>query len=289
MNDYFNPGAVIEKPSFKDFRFEFVAGAEPLPEEYSLRDKIFWIKDQNGSNSCVGQAFSYYAEVLNYLETKEKVKLSARDIYSLIYLPQGGAWLRDGAKKIVKSGVVLEKDAPSYINGNPPDEAFMRQRSDITEEEVERGNTYLAKSYVRIPERSFEAVKRAIYQYHGCVLGVIGDNVGWENPKNGIVKLPTTERKWGHAFYCTGWKKINEEEYIEFVNSWGENWGDNGFGYLSKNYFKKGLVFNPWCLIDMPNEYYNLLKKQASLLKRLIVLYKILIEKLWRKIKNHSG
>ena len=279
-----NPGAVPESPSFKDYRFEFVAGAEPLPEEYSLRDKIFWIKNQR-SSSCVAQSFSYYAELLNLLETGEKIKLSARDIYSVICLPQGGAYLRSGAQKVKDSGVVLEEDAPSYLAGRIPlAELEMRKRDDITEEEIKRGKTFLARSYVRIPEKSFESLKRAIYEYHGAVTGIIGDTKSWfwDVGKDGIVDLPK-KREFGHAIFCVGWKKINGKEYIEFVNSFGPDWGDNGFGYLPKEYFDKNLVFNPWTLIDMPNEYYPTVLKTVGVLKRLIVAIRVLLEKLTKR------
>jgi len=270
-------GAIPEKPSKKDYRFEYVAGAGILPEEFSLRDKVEWIKDQGRSLSCTGQATSYYLEILNKLETNQYTKLSARDIYSSVHLPNGGAYIRDAVIYPVKNGVMTEEDAPSYINGNPPTEAYMRQRNDITEEDIERGYTYLAKSAFRIYSKSIEDIKRAIYNYNGCIIGVVGDNAGWGKPYKGIVKLPK-RREWGHAIYLIGWKKINGVDYFEFVNSFGDGWGDNGFGYLSFEYVKRGFIFNPWVIIDMPNEYYPVLKKKATILQRLIVLYRLLID-----------
>ena len=276
-------GALIEKPKFEDYRYEFVMGAALLPEEFSVRDKISRVEAQGDSYSCIGQAFASYTEVLNRVETQKDSQFSARDIYSLIHQPNGGAFLRDGAMKLVKSGVVLEKDAPSYIGEAPPTEAFMRQRNDITTAEIERGHTYLAKSAFRVPERSIRAIKQAIFEGHGCVGGVIGDNAGWEEPEGGIVK-PPKNGNWGHSVLLTGWRVINGKEFIEFVNSWGPEWGDKGYGYIGEDYFKAGKIFNPWVLIDLPNSYYPLLKKQVSILTRLVALYNQLIELLRRKL-----
>jgi len=278
-------GALIEKPKFEDYRYEFVMGAALLPEEFSVRDKISKVEAQGDSYSCIGQAFAYYAEVLNKIETNEDTQLSARDIYSLIHQPNGGAFLRDGALKLVKSGVVLEKDAPSYIGEAPPTEAFMRQRNDITTAEIERGHTYLSKSAFRVPERSVRAIKQAIFEGHGCVGGVIGDNAGWEEPEGGIVK-PPKNGNWGHSIFLTGFKVINGKEYIEFCNSWGSGWGNLGYGYLGEDYFKSGNVFRPWVLIDIPNKFYPTAKKQISLLQKLIVFYEVLIERLRRTVKK---
>jgi C1A family cysteine protease len=272
-------GAIRQPVKLKDFRFELVAGATLLPKEYSLKNYIGSIKNQNGSSSCVGQSFSYYAEVLNYIETKEKTPLSARDIYSLIHLEEGGAWLKDAASKIRNSGVILEKDAPSYMNGNPPTEDFMRNREDINEQEEEMGMTYLAKTYTTWSNSNFENFKRAIFQGDGCVIACYGNNYCWQN---GLILVPDTVKQcdWAHAIFCCGWRIKDGIECLEFVNSWGKEWGFGGFGYLPKSYVEKGLVFNPITLVDVPNNTYSTMKKTISILKNLIELYKELIKKM---------
>jgi hypothetical protein len=111
----FGKGAVKNPVDIRDYRLEVAVCAAKLPAEYSIKDKVGTIKNQNGSLSCVGQAFSYYAEVLDFIETGVKEQLSARDIYSRVFLPNGGSYLRDCAKKITNSGVVKEIDAPSYM------------------------------------------------------------------------------------------------------------------------------------------------------------------------------
>src|SRR3990167_3190658 len=52
----------------------------------------FIIKNQDGSSSCVGQGWSYYAEALNFKETGIFTPLSPKFIYSRIFLPGGGAY-----------------------------------------------------------------------------------------------------------------------------------------------------------------------------------------------------
>lgn len=36
----------------------------------------------------------------------------------------------------------------------------------------------------------------------------------------------------GHAVCITGYKQINDKTYLEFINSWGPDFGDNGYGYF---------------------------------------------------------
>lgn len=263
----FGKGAVIIPLTRKDYRLE-LATAVPLPIKFSLKDKVGKVKNQNGSGSCVGQAFAYYAEVINNIETKEKVELSARDIYSLIYQPESGAWLKDGASKICNSGVVLEKDAVSYDNGNPPSEQFMRNRNDITDEEIENGKTYIALKYLTFDWGNIESYKQAIVQGNGCVTAVESNNICFANAE---VLVPDNKSQvdWAHAIYLIGYD--DNKRVFEFVNSWGEQWGDNGFGYLPYDYITKGYASNPLTLIDVKNETYIKLTSQIKNIMELII------------------
>jgi C1A family cysteine protease len=277
----YGKGALKQPKDLRDYRLEVVAGAEPLPVEFSIRDRIGLIKNQDGSGSCVSQAFSYYTEVLNQIETGQKVQLSARDIYSLVYQPQSGSYLRDNAKKIINSGVIPESKAPSYMNGVPPTEEFMRDRSDITSEAQEEGMVYLAKTFVTWDNANFDSFKRAIYQGNGAVIAAWGNDMCWTT-NSGIIQVPdnASQCNWGHGIYCTGWKVINGVEHLEFINSWSAIWGDKGFGYMPKGYIEKGFVFNPVTLVDLPNQTYSLIQQTISVLKNLISLMQELIAKL---------
>jgi len=280
-------GGVRDNPDKRDYRAEVVMGAVPLPERFSVEDVIGKLKveHQGKSGSCVAQAWAKYVEALNKKETNGFTDLSAKDIYSLIYIPElsGGAYIRDGAKKLVSSGVLLEQDMPSYEGGNPPSEAYMRNRPLITEEVQEKGMAYLAKSYVRLPSSSFEGVKQAIYQNLGCIIGFYGDNPGWTQ-FGGIIR-PPQHNDWAHVVYAVGF----DNDKIKFINSWGEEWGTNGYGYVGQDYFRTDnngyayWVFNPWTIMDLPNGTYPHLKHQilqaTELLKRLAEQVKNLLSK----------
>lgn len=280
-------GAIEKKVKITDYRLEAVCGAdkEDIPQYFSFLKNFMPAEHQNGSGSCVGQASAMYLTGINFLETGKKTKLSARDIYSLIHLPNGGAYIADAFKKAKKSGVAEEKDAPSYFNGNPPSEAFMRQRNDITEEEIEKGKTYLIKDYVTWDKSNFESYRRAIWKGKGAVSGSYGDDKSWANA---IIKLPKN-KDWGHCVLMTGIVKIDGEEYIEFLNSWGQ-WGNNGVGYMPKKYIEKGLTFNPITAIDLPNETYNKIKEtqinMIEILKQLIKIWEYKIKGLKTKASS---
>ena len=58
------------------------------------------IDDQGSAQSCVAQAWSKYGEVVDYVETRQIPDLSARDIYSRIFVPpDGGAYGYKGERR----------------------------------------------------------------------------------------------------------------------------------------------------------------------------------------------
>ena len=262
-------GCLIKPLSLRDYRFELIAGADLLPAVFSLKDKIPTIKNQDGSSSCVAQATSYYLQLINYFETQGQTALSARDVYSSIFQPQGGASIIDAMKKVCDSGIVPEAEAPSYNQGNPPDEQFMRNRADITPQEQDDGMTYVAQKYLTWGNQNIDLYKQAIYQGHGCVVACGGNNYCWQN---GLIITPDNQSQvaWSHAIFLIGWN--DADQTFDFVNSWGNTWGFNGFGKLPYSYVQKGFVSNAFTLIDYPNTWYL---KQMSIIKNLMEMINI--------------
>ncbi len=271
-------GALIPKPDLRDYRFELVAGAVKEEEEFEGESAFNRIKDQGKSLSCVGQGVAEYAQLLNFVETGEKLEFSARDIYSKIYLPTGGAYVKDALDRWINEGIVLEKGASSYENGKPPTEEFMRKRGDITQSQQDAGLTYAAKQYYTWDNRNFNLYVSAIRSGKGCLAIAKGNNACWRTED---IEVPgESQCVWAHLIFFVSSKiyKRNGRETLKIMNHWGDDWGDNGYGYLPREYIEKGLVVFPCVMIDRPNTWYVSVIKQISILKNLISLWKKLLE-----------
>lgn len=235
---------------------EMLAGAEALDWErgFDLSELIpLKVEHQGSSSSCVGQAWSKYAEVLEYMENKQFKDLSARFIYSRIYEPQGGAYIYKGAKVLNEIGVASENTVSSYENGNPPSEDFMRVL-DNSEAVLNEAKIYRAKFHAYV-DFNIDSFALAIKQQHGLVTGFRGSYEGVATP---FIRPPlSNEQQWGHAVYCVGAKLIEGKKYIKFINSWGEKWGDKGMGYLGEDYFASGMLFNAITLVDLPDDWFK--------------------------------
>lgn len=261
----------LEAPiKLRDYRLELLASAPQLPDEYSI-DFKGQIKNQGQSSSCVAQALSYYAEVLNWKETGTWTSLSARYLYSKIYQPQGGAYINDGLSILQNEGIALDSDVLSTENGLPPSENYMRKGDDITPAENDTAKQFLIKKYLTWDNNNVEWYKQAIMQGSGCVAISWGNNSVWSLAD---IILPSyrSQMVWQHCIYFMGWSE--KKQAFKILNSWN-GWGDNGEGWLPYSYVTNGYLTNPKTMVDAENTFYiSQLSILKNLLEKLVALFK---------------
>jgi len=259
-------GCIKQPEDERDFIFEKTLGAGVVMTDKEWSDgydieKVLGIKlpvkNQQLSYSCVGQAFSTYTFVLNYLENKDLDQHSAKAIYSQITLGHGrGAYLRDGAKLIVDWGEVKESIVKSYKADGNTDETFMVNKLWINEEVNKLAKTFQSKEYRLITGMEIDHFARAIKDGYGMVAGVTGINNGtWTLTYPKPPKLTDAQgQMWGHAIYFGKFRIKDGKKEVGILNSWG-NIGENGWQWLGEDWFadKGRWIFNPWVLIDITN------------------------------------
>jgi hypothetical protein len=245
-------GAIQDEKDSRDFKFGANFGAIQLPDTFSIRDKIIGIRNQGYSSSCGGQSLGYHMETNSLIRDGKFTSLSSKSIYQPCALPGGGSSARDLLARIDSVGVCLESDVPSYDNGNPPSELFMTDGSKITSQMLVIAKMYSGKTYLSFSSTDLNQVKQAIFQGNGAVIALWGNNPCWTT-SNGEITVPMPNALiWGHFIFLTGWVNRPNGRFFEFVNSWGKEWGDNGYGYLPEEYLLKGYAFNEWVVIENP-------------------------------------
>ena len=246
MTHSYGTGALKSGYDIRDFWYSPTAGGDAqfhFDIEQSLGKKLV-IKDQNGSGSCGGQAWSYYGEVLEALATGNYEPRSARWVYSHTAVQGGGSRGKDNSDFVVKNGFVQEKYAPSYEKGKAPSEEFITKKPELSKEAIEDKEVSKALSYLKVPA-DFYSVAKAIRENNGCILMLAGqDNGTWRS------KFPQPPKKfvWYHWVYAGKLKTIDGTDYIGFANSWGEDTGDDGWQWISEEYFDNGAVPEVWTL-----------------------------------------
>lgn len=140
-------------------------------------------------------------------------------------------------------GPVLEKDypVPSDLSGM---EYRKKLREPIPPKALEAGYMFRQHLYERLYDVN-DIIKTIWLNRESGVPGVsicFDTFNGIYKAQNGFVPMPKFwERTHGsHSVFVFGYSFKNR--FIKFVNSWGENWGDRGSGYLSFDYIEKHLV-----------------------------------------------
>lgn len=210
------------------------------------------VKDQNGSSSCGGQAWAYYGQVLNAFHDKNTDERSAKFIYAQTFVSTGGSGGRENCDIAIKQGWGLEVECPSYDVGNPPSEAFMQRKEDITDTARLHAKLDKALSYANVFNREVEDIATAVRDNHGSVFGTTGTNNGtW---RSAFPLPPTTfNNSWNHWLYCGKLKLINGKKYFGIINSWGLNIGEVSWQWLSEDYIKTFILGYPviWSIWTM--------------------------------------
>jgi len=252
---------------------------------YDIREEMggdIPFKNQFSSSSCVGQGWSYYIWVKQVIEMMNKFdmtlvelwkehlleinEISAKAIYSQIYLNNGGAYIYKGGKLAVDWGAVCERVVPSYKGDGSTNEQFMRDKNWLTENISRIAEIFKGKEYKKIVAKdNMDLFAQAILQNDGVVGGVAGQNGrGWntEFPQPPVKK---NKIEWSHCIYYGAFGKDEKGKYIATPNSWGRmDWnkdykwksGDkpgSGWQKLYENYFTNDFQFDPWLLVDQPN------------------------------------
>lgn len=206
--------------------------------------KKLTIKDQNGSGSCGGQAWSYFGQVLD----PEHVEKSAKFIYAQDFVLPAGTYGRDNCIIVKEKGWGDESLTRSYMGEKfniPPTEQFMQRKEDITIEAFKQALTDKALSYVHVPI-DIESIAQKIRDNKGVILGICGKNNGTWSGK--FPKPPVGSDVWRHWIYCGKALTIDGKKYIGFCNSWGINTGEQGWQYISEEYLSSKYIFETWTL-----------------------------------------
>ena len=259
-------GAKVDKKDNRDKQIDHILGVgEPFnwDKGYDIEEELdikFPVKDQKKTSSCVGQGVAslvWAKNVREYLNRYGKLTdemksflidwlISARAIYSQIFVKSGGAYLRDGVKLIKDWGAVSEKLVP-FI----PDENGCRSLKWKNKVIDETAKILQAKEYrILRSKRSIDLMAQSIRDNEGVILGVKGENNGtWHSlfPKVG-------KDDWSHCVFGGKAKMVDGKKKIGILNSWGADVGEDGWQWLGEEWFEANKIFNPWMIVDKKNK-----------------------------------
>ncbi|MBO7566189.1 MAG: C1 family peptidase, partial [Bacteroidales bacterium] len=216
-------------PSFKA---KYKAGE--LPKKVDLRQFMTRVEDQGTLGSCTANAtagaYEYvlkrYKGITNFDVSRLFLYYNSRALDNLVN-EDAGALISNVIKTISKDGICSEKTWP-YTNIM---KNFKKKPSQNCYDEA-KDNRAIKCQHINT---NLNEWKSALAEGHPIIFGIdIFKSI--YNVRNGIVPNPPSNSRseGGHAMLCVGYSDPDRVFIIR--NSWGEQWGDRGYGYISYDY-----------------------------------------------------
>lgn len=234
-----------------------------LPGKISLIDNCSDVFDQGELGSCTANAIIGLKEYLLIKDNDEFKNLSRLFLYwqerKLINTinEDSGASLRDGMKVMYKVGTCEEELNPYII------ENFQKEP---TNDQIINALNYKISGYQRII--GLKQIKQAISKGYPIVFSMeIYESFEFDIVSNtGQVQIPNNYEKplGGHAMCIIGYDDNMNNGCLIVRNSWGSDWGDNGYCYIP--YDMISYFYDAWTILY---DNSNLLDKVINFIRNI--------------------
>lgn len=202
-----------------------------LPERYSLPNFFPTPGDQGSQGSCVGWAVAYGARSF-YEGVADGGRLSERDAFSPAYVfnqiraktpsCDTGTLISDALNLLTQQGVARLSEFP-YTP-----ERCDRLPSALHQKSASRFKIF---GWSTIRRGDLDGVKGALFRGHPVIVGMDVTKQFSRLRGNNIYTDAKGTPDGGHAMVIVGYD--DRLRSFKLFNSWGEDWGDGGFGWVS--------------------------------------------------------
>ena len=193
------------------------------------------VRQMGQEAGVVGFAIAYALEYQIFKTAGQRVRLSPREIYNLARKLENtlsydsGALVSDGIKVVRTEGAVQEEVWPyevGEISAQPP-----ARFATATRYKVKRARKLAS---------NVEQIKAELSDTGPIVAGitVYKSMQGGDTKKSGLVPMPKPKEEvlGGTAICIVGYD--DTKKLFKFINQWGDDWGDHGYGYIPYDFIK---------------------------------------------------
>jgi len=227
-------GWIPDLPDHRDFLFAAIREAPAkLPKAIDLSPMMSPVEDQGQLGSCTANALAGALEFLELKASEDLVDLSRLFIYynerALEHSVgnDSGAMLRDGIKTLASQGVCPEKKWPYVIS------KFTKKPSPTC---YSAAGAHKVKSYHRL--LNLKDMRTCLAEGFPFVFGfsVYESFASAKVAKTGVLNMPKSSEQQlgGHAVCAVGYD--DKTKRILVRNSWGTEWGMNGYFTMPYDY-----------------------------------------------------
>ena len=245
-------GWIPDTPDQRDYTYKpTLKLSRKVPNIVDLRDQMPPVYNQGPLGSCTAQAL---AAAFDFNRQKQGVPFmdpsrlfiywNERDMEGTVAV-DAGAQLRTGVKVLVRYGTPQEDDWPYLITkfrDKPPKTAY---------DEAEKNQTLTYQRILRSDDGTCSDMFSCLNEGFPFVTGfmVYESFELAKTVRTGVVPLPKKDEQplGGHAIVVVGYDM--QKEHFICRNSWGREWGDNGYCYMPFEYLQRSdLASDQWTL-----------------------------------------
>ncbi len=212
------------------------------PKAYDLSKYFGAIEDQKDLGSCTAEAVVGMVEYYESRKLRQYIPFSRLYTYKVTRKLEGsesgdvGATIRGAMSSVRTLGVCPEVFYTGFLFDDEP-----------TAFSYAVASNYKLVDYYRLDLDGDLKDKIRLHISQGIPIAFgleLYENFPYKS-STGLIKMPKGSLEGGHALTIVGY----DSKYIKFRNSWGEQWGDNGYGYMPWEYIQYCSDF--WVITSM--------------------------------------
>lgn len=217
----------------------------PLPESVSLEKYCPERMNQGGQGSCVGWSSAYAARTIMQARATGKdpneVSFSPAYLYNQIALPNCQGTYLQNAMEVMNKGGLLPFSRFAY-----EEESCAKKPNS---QEMQAASAYKIKGFNRLSKDGDDystdllAIKQNLAQGAPVVIGMMVGGSFMSEMRGQKLWTPTRsdyamQHFGGHAICVIGYDDYYEGGAFQIMNSWGQDWGEDGLFWIRYNDFE---------------------------------------------------
>ncbi|MCP4149888.1 MAG: C1 family peptidase [bacterium] len=229
-----------------------------LPSFVDLSDNLPPPGNQGSQNSCVGWSVAYalksYQEKvedrISFLDNSGRIRTDRVFSPAFIYNQINNG--RDGGASFISALNLLSSQGAATWADMPYNQDNYRIRP--SQAAKTNARRYRINYWRRVNVRDVKEVKAQLNAGYPVLTGIRTDD-GFNEAKQGFVwQRRIGQERGAHAILLVGYNE--NRRAFKLINSYGRNWGDNGYGWINFNHFIK-VAFEGYVAKDAINPSSN--------------------------------